>query len=104
MRYLGLDLGTKTLGISISDASGIIASSYTTLKYKNEDYNELVKPLKDIIERKNIETIVLGFPKNMDNTIGLRANKILEFKELIEKELETPVILEDERWILLLWQ
>jgi putative Holliday junction resolvase len=97
MRYLGLDLGTKTLGISISDTSGTVASSYDVIKYENEDYRNLLKPLNEIIETKNIETIVLGFPKNMNNTIGPRANKVLEFKDFIEKELKIPVVLEDER-------
>ena len=95
MRYLGLDLGTKTLGLALSDKSGTIASFYDNLKYSDED--KLLEILKDIIIKENIELIVLGFPKNMNNTLGDRANATLEFKEKLEKNLNIDVILEDER-------
>ena len=71
MRYLGLDLGSKTLGIAISDASGIIASSYSIIRH-NEDYDKLVENINDIIKEKNIDEIVLGLPKNMNNKHKLR--------------------------------
>ena len=96
MKYIGLDLGTKTLGISISDNNGIIALPLTTIRYQ-EDYNELMPELKKIITENSIEKIILGLPKNMNNTIGERALKTLEFKELIETELELEVIMQDER-------
>ena len=94
MRYIGLDLGTKTLGISLS--SGIIATNYMTLRH-NEDYNYLVQEVKKIVLEKKIDEIVLGFPKNMNNTIGQRAQITLDFKEKLEKEIQIPVIMEDER-------
>ena len=94
MRYIGLDLGTKTLGISLS--SGIIASNYCTLRH-NEDYDYLIGELKKIIIDKKIDKIVLGFPKNMNNSIGERANITLKFKEQLEKETGLEVIMEDER-------
>ena len=97
MRYLGLDLGTKTLGISKSDAMGIIASSYKLLKFENEDYNSLIEPLKDIIFSEKIDKIVLGLPKNMDNSLGFASERSIKFKELIEKNIDIEVILQDER-------
>ena len=94
MRYIGLDLGTKTLGISLSN--GVIASNYMTIRH-NEDYDYLVCEVKKIVEEKKVDKIVLGFPKNMNNTIGERANITLSFKEKLEKETNKEVILEDER-------
>ena len=94
MRYIGLDLGTKTLGISLSN--GVIATNYTTLRH-NEDYNYLVEELVKIINEKHIDKIVLGFPKNMNNSIGERANITLEFKKMLEDKTNLEVIMEDER-------
>ena len=97
MRYLGLDLGSKTLGISISDATGLIASNLKTLYFNDENYDSLLEPLKEIVLEEDIEKLVLGLPKNMDNTLGPRAMITLEFKEKLEKYLDIEVIMEDER-------
>ncbi len=92
MKYLGLDLGTKTLGLAISN--GKIASSLKTIRY--EDIGKLILELKNIISEYNIDLLVLGLPKNMNNTIGPRALETLEFKEKLEK-LNYKVVLQDER-------
>ena len=97
MRYLGLDLGTKTLGLATSDITNPIATVYKTLYFLNEDYTSLIAPLKEIIEEYGITALVLVLPKNMDNTLGIRAETTLQFKELLEKELHLEVILMDER-------
>ena len=94
MRYIGLDLGTKTLGISLSN--GVIASNYMTIRH-NEDYDYLVNEVMKIVTEKKIDKIVLGFPKNMNNTIGERAKITLEFKEKLEEVTKLEVIMEDER-------
>ena len=94
MRYIGLDLGTKTLGISLS--SGIIATNYKTIRH-NEDYAYLVSEVERIIKERHIDKIVLGFPKNMNNTIGKSANITLEFKRQLEEKTNLEVIMEDER-------
>ena len=94
MRYIGLDLGTKTLGISLSN--GIIATNYTTLRH-NEEYERMAKEVANIVLEKKIDKIVLGFPKNMNNTIGERASITLNFKEMLERETNLEVIMEDER-------
>ena len=97
MRCLGLDLGSKTLGIAISDMTNCIASVYKTIYFKDEDYNSLIDPLKEIIDKEDIGTLVLGLPKNMNNSLGPRAMITLEFKEMLEKNFAIPVVMEDER-------
>ena len=97
MRCLGLDLGSKTLGIAISDRTNFIASVYKTIFFKEEDYNSLIEPLREIVKNEDIGTLVLGLPKNMNNSLGTRAMITLEFKDILEKELGLPVMLEDER-------
>jgi len=96
MRYLGLDLGTKTLGVAVSDITGTIATSLTILRHE-DDHEYLIEELKKIIDEKKVETIVLGLPKNMNNTIGERGEMVLSFKEKLESSVSLPVILEDER-------
>ena len=97
MRYLGLDLGTRTLGIAISDRSNLIASSLEVLRFENEDYDSLLEKVKLIVEQYNITTIVLGLPKNMNNSLGSRAEVTLEFKKKLEDYLKIDVFMEDER-------
>ena len=92
MKYLGLDLGTKTLGLAISN--GMIATSLKTIRYDN--LSQLVKELEKVIAEEKIDLLVLGLPKNMNNTIGPRAEAAIEFKEMLEK-LNYQVVLQDER-------
>lgn len=96
MRYLGLDLGSKTLGVSISDPTGLIASSYTIIRH-NEEYDKLITEIQSIVIDKKIDEIVLGLPKNMNNTIGPKGELSFQFKEKMEKHLNIPVHLIDER-------
>lgn len=97
MKYLGLDLGTRTLGLSISDLTHTIASTYKTIRYEEDDYDYLLQELKKIIEQEKIEKLVLGLPKNMNNTIGESAERCLNFKKIIEDNLNIPVEMQDER-------
>lgn len=96
MRLLGLDLGSRTLGISISDLDGIIASSYMVIRH-NEEYEKLVNDVKNIVKEKQIEKIVLGLPKNMNGTIGEKGELSYKFKDMLEKEIAISVDLIDER-------
>jgi len=96
MKCIGLDLGTKTLGVSISDSNGIIALPLTTIRYQ-EKHEELIPELSKIIEENKIEKIILGLPKNMNNTIGERAQITLEFKSMLENKFGLEVIMQDER-------
>lgn len=96
MKYLGLDLGSRTLGISVSDNLGICATSLKTIRH-NEEYDALLEEVKKIVDELHIDGIVLGFPKNMNNTIGPKGELSLEFKSKLEDILDIPIYLEDER-------
>lgn len=96
MRYLGLDLGSRRLGVSISDPNGIIASVYKVIEH-NEEYEKLVEDIKKIVSDEKIEKIVLGLPKNMNNTIGPKGELSYKFKEMLEEKIDKEVILVDER-------
>ena len=96
MRYLGLDLGSRTLGVAVSDKTGIIASSLKVIRH-NEEYDRLIEDVKNLVLELKIDAIVLGFPKNMNNTIGPKGELSLEFKEKLEKNIDIPVYLQDER-------
>ena len=97
MRYLGLDLGTKTLGMALSDPYGIIASSYGTIRFENEDYDCLLEKVKNVVESEHVDIIVLGLPRNMNNSLGERANKTMEFRDKLSDYLNMEVFLQDER-------
>ncbi len=94
MTYLGLDLGTKTLGISKS--SGVVASLYKTIRHE-EDYDFLVEEISKIVILEKVDKIILGYPKNMNNTLSEMAKIVLNFKEKLETRTGLEVILEDER-------
>ena len=96
MRYLGLDLGSKTLGMALSDPNGIIASSYKIIRH-DEEYERLVEEVKNVVEKEKIEKIVLGLPKNMNSTIGFKGELSYNFKQLLESKIDREVILVDER-------
>jgi putative Holliday junction resolvase len=95
MRALGLDLGTKTLGLAITDRTGAIANPYKTLKFSKVE--DVIEPLKKIINEENIGEIALGLPKNMDNSLGFASQRSLDFKSLLEKNIDIPITLVDER-------
>ena len=97
MRIIGLDLGTRTLGISLSDTTLTIASTFKTIRFEEGNYEVLLPQLKEIVNEYKIGKIVLGFPKNMNNTIGPRAEETIKFKEKLEKYLNMEVVLQDER-------
>ena len=97
MRYLGLDLGTRTLGCSISDETGLIASTLKTIRFNDSDYDFLLHKIEEIVNEYGVKTIVLGFPKNMNNTIGPRGETTIEFKNKLEEYLNIEVVLQDER-------
>ena len=98
MRIMGLDYGSKTVGVAISDPLGLTAQGIETICRKEE--NKLRKTLarnEALAQEYQVEEIVLGFPKNMNNTVGDRAEKSLEFKEMLERRTALPVTMWDER-------
>lgn len=97
MRYLGLDLGTRTLGISISDTTKTIASTLKTIRFSESDYDSIIPELKNIIDEYHISKIVLGLPKNMNNTMGERCETTIAFQKKISEIFDIEVVLQDER-------
>lgn len=95
MKCLGMDLGTKTLGLATSDKLGLIASPYKTIRY--DDINILVDDVLKIIEELRIEHLVLGYPKNMNNTLGEAVERTNRFKDLLCSKTDLELTLIDER-------
>ena len=81
MTYLGLDLGSKTLGLSISDRTGLIASSLEVLRYST--YDELLSMLEHVINDRKVDALVLGNPLNLDGSLSKRSEETLKFMELL---------------------
>ena len=97
MKYIGLDLGSRTLGVAISDALGFLARAYDTFRFRDDDYEAAINYTIDICKKEGVNTVVLGLPKHMNGDAGIRANISLEFKEKLESRADIKVILEDER-------
>ena len=98
MRIMGLDFGSKTIGVAISDPMGLTAQGVEIIR--REEENKLRKSLRrieELVKQYEVEELVLGFPKNMNNTIGERAEKSLQLKETLERRLGLPVVMWDER-------
>ena len=98
MRVLGLDYGSKTVGVAVSDPIGLTAQGVETVWRKQENkLRRTLARIEEIISEYQVTEIVLGYPKNMNNTVGERAEKSLEFKEMLERRTGLPVIMWDER-------
>ncbi|HZK12342.1 MAG TPA: Holliday junction resolvase RuvX [Atribacterota bacterium] len=95
MRILGIDLGEKRIGISISDELGITAQGLPTINSINEI--EDLKNIKEVINKYRVEKIVLGLPKNMNGSLGKQAQKAISFAEKLKSFFQLSVELEDER-------
>ena len=94
-RLIGLDLGSKRIGVSICDEKQLIATPYKTIhKSKN---NELIKELKNIIQENDIKAIIIGYPLNMDGSSGSSAQSVNDVSKNIDKEIDVDVCLWDER-------
>lgn len=98
MRIMGLDYGSKTVGVAVSDALLLTAQGVETIVRTQENHlRQTLARIKALCEEYEVEEIVLGFPKNMNNTIGDRAEKSLEFAEMLKKRTGLPVVMWDER-------
>ena len=94
-RLIGLDLGSKRIGVSICDEKQLIATPYKTIhKSKN---NELIEELKNIIQENDIKAIIIGYPLNMDGSLGSSAQSVNDVSKNIDKEIDVDVCLWDER-------
>ena len=98
MRIMGLDLGSKTVGVAVSDPLGITAQGVEIIRRESEDkLRRTLARIETLAKEYQVEKFVLGYPKNMNNTIGERAQKSEAFKEKLERRTGLPVILWDER-------
>lgn len=98
MRIMGLDFGSKTVGVAMSDPTGMIAASLEIVRREREDkLRKTLARIEELIEEYNVEKIVLGYPKNMNDTEGERVEKTLAFKEMLERRTALEVVLWDER-------
>lgn len=95
MRIMGLDIGTKTIGVAISDSLGLTAQGLTTIRRKNREVDLAV--LKKLAQQHGVEQLVVGLPRNMNGTCGPQAARVREFGGKIERELGLPVYFYDER-------
>ena len=96
-RYLGLDLGSVTCGVSFSD-TGFIARTIETIRFKPDDYNMALDKVLDIVDREKPDVIVLGLPLLLNDDVGPRAQICLEFGEVLKQESGIPVKMQDERF------
>lgn len=97
MRILGLDLGTKTLGVSVSDLTETIASSVTILRFEENKPETVINDLKKIIDEYNISLIVIGLPKNMNNTLGVAVERTRAFEKILKENFDIEIKEQDER-------
>ena len=98
MRIMGLDFGSKTVGVAISDSLLITAQGIEIIRRKEENkLRQTLARIEALIEEYEVTEIVLGFPKHMNDSIGERAELSLEFKEKLERRTGLPVVMWDER-------
>ncbi len=96
-RSLGLDLGSVTCGIAISDPMGIVARAVETVRFEPDNYEQCLEKVLEVIKREKPDEIVLGLPKHMNGDIGIRGHISEDFKTMLEEHVSIPVVLWDER-------
>jgi len=97
-KILGLDLGTRTIGISISDSLEMIASAVETYRFREDDFESALNRVVEIAKEKKVSKIVLGYPKHMNGDVGDKALLCEDFKGRLVEKLDIEVVLIDERW------
>ncbi|WP_182200503.1 Holliday junction resolvase RuvX [Paraliobacillus salinarum] len=97
MKKMGLDVGSKTIGVAVSDAMGWTAQGLKTIRWDENDYQTAKDELALIIQQHEISKVIVGLPKNMNGTIGERAEMSQHFASYIEEQFNIPTILWDER-------
>lgn len=96
MKYIGLDLGSVTCGISRSD-TGFLAQAVMTLRFKRDDYDDAMNRIEEFLEKEKPDLIVLGYPLLENGDVGPRAQLSEDFGRILEEETGIPVVLQDER-------
>ena len=98
MRVMGLDFGSRTVGVAVSDPLHITAQGLEIIRREQENkLRRTLARIEELVREYEIEEIVLGYPKNMNNTVGERGEKTEEFKQMVERRTGLPVVLWDER-------
>jgi len=97
MRILGLDVGSRTVGVAISDIFGWTAQSLEIIQVNEEKQDFGFQRLDELLKEYDVEKVVIGLPKNMNNTIGPRAESSLAYGKMVEDRFALPVIYQDER-------
>ena len=97
MRIIGLDLGTKTLGVAVSDNTETISTGLTTLRFDENKPEMIIDDLKEIINYYKASLIVMGLPKNMNNTLGDAVFRTREFIKILNNNFDIKVVEQDER-------
>lgn len=97
MRIMGLDVGSRTVGVAISDALGWTAQGIETIKINEDDSNFGLDRIDELVKEHQVTEFVVGFPKNMNNSVGPRAEASERFAELLTEKYNMPVTLWDER-------
>lgn len=97
MRYLGLDVGTKTVGVAISDKTNTLASFLKVIRFDDDNKTKMFEEIVQIIKEKDITNVVIGLPKNMDNSLGFASQRSIDFKEHLEKMANVTIDMMDER-------
>ena len=96
-KVLGLDLGTKTLGLAVSDLTETISSGLTTLRFNENEEENVIPELKKIVEEYNVSLFVIGLPKNMNNTLGDAVLRTRNFEEILKRNFDIKIEEQDER-------
>ncbi|MEG0176336.1 Holliday junction resolvase RuvX [Anaerorhabdus sp.] len=96
-RVLGLDLGSRTCGVAVSDPLGIIARAVKTIRFNDGDYENACEQVLAEVKEFQVDEIVLGLPKHMNGDVGIRGNISIDFKNMLEERCSCSVILIDER-------
>jgi len=96
-KIIGLDFGSRTCGVALSDALGMIATPVKTIRFEEDDYDSALDQVEDLIDANNVTKVILGLPKHMNGDVGVRGKISIRFKELLEEERQVEVILWDER-------
>lgn len=97
MKILGLDVGSRTIGVAVSDALGWTAQGLTTIEWQEENIKSADQPLKEIISKHEVEKVVIGLPKHMNGSIGERGEASQAFAKHVQNTYDLPVVLWDER-------
>ena len=96
-KVIGLDLGSRTCGVALSDIMGMIASPVETIRFEEDDYETARDRVVDIIKANNVKKVILGLPKHMNGDVGVRGEISMQFKDMIMEKADVEVILWDER-------